>query len=94
MKRASPPSRVRHETNHPVASIRIPRELHDKLAEQKETAGLSVADVLKVGLEKALPVVDKAYMKGYGDALGDCLGIVKDCNDCYILVCDLIPDEL
>ena len=70
-KKRKPPARARYEASHPVASARISRELHDQLRQLKHASGLSMADVLRIGLERAQPVVDHANKQGYIAALGE-----------------------
>ncbi len=47
-----PPSRTRYTEANPTVSVRITREFHQELQELKETSGLSIADILKAGLDK------------------------------------------
>ncbi len=54
-KASVPPSRVRYEKANPAVTVRISLELRDKLAELKEEHGLSLGDVLRIGLERAKP---------------------------------------
>ena len=63
-KRHVPPSRIRYEQSHPTISIRVQRELHDRLAELKQMSGKSVADVVREALEVQAPSVRKAYERG------------------------------
>jgi len=63
-KKAVPPSRVRYEKANPAVTVRIPSELRDRLAEMKDEHGLSLGDVLRIGLEKAGPDIDTAYQRG------------------------------
>ena len=62
------PSRTRYEAGHPTVTVRVDRALYDNLKALKDTAGLSMADVLKVGLEKAQPDLEAAYHQGYEEA--------------------------
>ncbi len=64
-RRQVPPSRLRYEASHPTATVRVARELHNELKRLRETAGLSMAEVLKVGLEKAQASTQKTYEKGF-----------------------------
>ena len=59
-----PPSRKRYEAAHPTASVRGDRDLLNPLKRLKKTAGLSTADVLKIGLDKAQPAVEAAFNEG------------------------------
>jgi len=63
-QRHPPPSRIRYETNNPVISIRVPRELYEALGNFKRAQNMSMADVLKIGLERARPDTEKAWSKG------------------------------
>lgn len=62
-----PPSRTRYETANPTVSVRISQELREELEELKEISGLSMADILKVGLDKLKPDADQFYDKGLKD---------------------------
>ena len=78
-RRHVPPSRLKYEASHPTISIRVDRELYDELKALKDTTGLSVAQVLKVGLEKAQTSTGEAHEKGYrmGLQMGQKQGIQK-----------------
>ena len=52
---------------NPTVSVRISREFHEELQELKEKSGLSMADILKVGLDKLKPDVDQFYDQGLKD---------------------------
>ena len=62
-----PPSRTRYETANPTVSVRISQGLREDLEELKEISGLSMADILKVGLDKLKPDADQFYDKGLKD---------------------------
>ncbi len=66
-KKSVPPSRVRYETANPTVSIRIPLALRDELVELKAESGLSMADFLRIGMEKSAPVIGAAYQRGLSD---------------------------
>ena len=78
--RSKPPSRIRYENSHPTVSFRIDRELYDELKDLKSKSGLSVADILRVGMEKCLPLVGEAFHKGTWEGFGESLLVV--CDDC------------
>ena len=69
------PSRQRYEANNPVISIRIPKELHQKLIEVRQTTRQSWTDLLRVGLRLQAPVLaprkpsqkelDEEYEEGF-----------------------------
>jgi xanthine dehydrogenase molybdopterin-binding subunit B len=71
-KRSVPPSRLRYEDANPAVTVRVSRELRDELARLKEEHGLSLGDVLRIGLDKAKPQLEAARRrgekKGYADA--------------------------
>ena len=60
-----PPSRVRYEKSHPTVTARLPRNLYEEIRSLKATGRLSVADIIKIGLDKAKPAVQEAYKKGH-----------------------------
>ena len=83
-RRSTPPSRQRYESSHPTVSVRVDPEVYAELKELKKTANLSVADVLKVGLEKSEPLVGEAFRNGCMSALAEA----------YQNVCDTCEDEI
>ena len=64
-KRKVPPSRLRYEANHPTVTVRVDQALYDELKRLKDSSGLSVAEVLKIGLEKAQPIAKDSYRIGF-----------------------------
>ena len=92
-KKRPPPARLKYEASHPVVSIRVDRDIHDEIRKLKKDHGLSMADIVKVGLQRVDSVIETALKKGYEDAIGDCLGRVDGCQSCYPEVCELIPDD-
>ena len=62
-----PPSRTRYTEANPTVSVRISQELKGELEEMKEMSGLSMADVLKAGLDKLEPDVHQFYDQGLND---------------------------
>ena len=63
-KKSVPPSRARYEEANPAVTVRISQELREKLGELKEKQGLSLGDVLRIGLEMATPDLDAAHGLG------------------------------
>jgi hypothetical protein len=63
-KRSVPPSRVRYEAANPAVTVRSSLELRDELAKLKDEHGLSLGDVLRIGLDKAKPQLDAAQRRG------------------------------
>ena len=83
-RRSIPPSRRRYEASHPTVSFRVDLDLYAQLKGLKEKANLSVADVLKVGLERCGPLVGEAFHNGFMAALAEA----------YQSVCDECEDEI
>ena len=81
-RRPLPPSRERYERSHPTVSLRVDLDLYAQLKALKEKANLSVADVLKVGLQKGEPLVGEAFRNGFMSALAEVYAPVCDgCED-------------
>ena len=70
-RRSTPPSRRRYEASHPTISRRVDPELYGQLKALKEKANLSVADILKIGLERCEPIVGEAFRNGFMSALAE-----------------------
>ena len=84
-KRGSiPTSRRCYEAPHPTVSFRVDLDLYAQLKGLKEKANLSVADILKVGLERCEPLVGEAFHTGFMAAL----------SEAYESVCDTCEDEI
>ena len=83
-RRPTPPCRRRYEASHPTVSFRVGLDLYAQLKRLKEKANLSVADVLKVGLERCEPLVGEAFHNGFMSALAEA----------YQSVCDECEDEI
>ena len=83
-RRPLPPSRERYQRSHPTVSLRVDLDLYDRLKGLKEQAGLSVADVLRVGLGICKPVVGESFRNGFMSALAEA----------YQNVCDTCEDEV
>ena len=83
-RRPLPPSRERYERSHPTVSLRVDIDLYAQLKALKEKANLSVADVLKVGLERCEPLVGEAHHTGFMGGLAEA----------YQNVCDTCEDEI
>ena len=63
----SPPSRLRYEAANPTVSVRVSQEIKEELEELKITTGLSMSDILKVGLDKMKPDAEASYERGLSD---------------------------
>ena len=79
-QRSTPPSRRRYEASHPTVSFRVDRTLYLELKRLKEQANLTVADVLKVGLERCEPLVGEAHHTGFMGGLAESYAVA--CDDC------------
>ena len=79
-RRSIPPSRRRYEASHPTVSFRVDLDLYGELKALKEKANLSVADVLKVGLERCEPLVGEAHHNGFMGGLAESYAVA--CDDC------------
>ena len=62
-----PPSRVRYEATHPTISVRISQEFRQELEELREMSGLSMADILRAGLDKLQPDIVEIFEKGFSE---------------------------
>ena len=79
-RRSTPPSRLRYEASHPTVSFRVDLDLYAELKALKQTSNLSVADVLKVGLERCEPLVGEAHHTGFMGGLAESYAVA--CDDC------------
>ena len=86
-RRPLPPSRERYERSHPTVSLRVDIDLYAQLKALKEKANLSVADVLKVGLQKGEPLVGESFRNGFMSALAEVYEAVCDgCEDAVMAI--------
>ena len=86
-RRPLPPSRERYERSHPTVSLRVDLDLYAQLKALKEKANLSVADVLKVGLQKGEPLVGEAFRNGFMSALAEVYeAVCDDCEDAVVAI--------
>ena len=71
-KRRVPPSRTRYEQQTPTVSIRVPKEMYDRLKALKEQGDKSLGDILREALGVQEPATraasNRGYRKGYADA--------------------------
>ena len=86
-RRPLPPSRERYQRSHPTVSLRVDLALYDRLKGLKEQAGLSVADVLRVGLGICKPVVGESFRNGCMSALAEAYeAVCEDCEDQLVAI--------
>ena len=64
-KRRVPPSRLRYEERNPSVSIRVSREMYDRLKTLKEQTDKSLGDILREALGVQEPTTRAAYSRGY-----------------------------
>ncbi len=63
----APPSRLRYESNNPTVSARVSQEIKEELDELRLMSGLSMADILKAGLDRLKPDTEASYERGLKD---------------------------
>ena len=86
-RRPLPPSRERYQQSHPTVSLRVDLDLYARLKGLKEQAGLSVADILKVGMERCEPVVGESFRNGCMAALAEAYeAVCEDCEDQLVAI--------
>src|SRR4030043_302514 len=75
------PSRIKYEAEHPVVSIRVSRELKEKLTELQAMTGKSLGDILRegVGLQASS---DKESFDAGVEITEDMYKIVYKCSVC------------
>lgn len=64
MKAHKPPSKIKYDKSHPTVSIRVTRELYDRLKELREQGGKTLGDILREALKQQAPSTKKAYQLG------------------------------
>ena len=64
-KRRVPPSRSRYEKHNPTVSIRVSRELYDRLKTLREQNDKSLGDILREALGVQEPATRAAYSRGH-----------------------------
>jgi len=62
------PSQKKYNESHPTVSVRVSRELYDKLSELRRVSGKSLGDVLREAVGKQVPSTKQAYLTGYNAA--------------------------
>ena len=87
-----PPSRKRYEQTHPTISVRVDVETFEELQELKRVSGISVADLVRVGLEKCSPLSGTASNEGRLSAFSMAYEAV--CDECGDLILRLAGEHL
>ena len=72
-----PPSRLRYESRNPVVSVRISQETKRQLDLLKFESGMSAADVLRIGLDRAKPDMHVADERGVNDGFATTVEITE-----------------
>lgn len=67
--KSKPPSRLRYEQTHPTISMRVGRELYDRLNAVRISEGKSWGDVWREGLKVQQRTANRAYNRGFDDGL-------------------------
>ncbi len=70
-KRRVPPSRVRYEQQNPTVSIRVSREMYDRLKTLREQRNKSLGDGLREALGVQEPATRAGYIRGYGSGYAE-----------------------
>ena len=92
-----PPSRVRYEATHKTFSVRLDPELQRRLDQLKHESGMSLADVIRIGLDKAEPNVKAAFHRGveYGfEEAREFFEVRFQCRRCGLWHQAITTDEL
>ena len=70
-KKHYPPSRLRYDQSHPTISVRVDRQMYDRLQTLKEQSGKSLGDVLREALGTQVPSAKNAHNRGYKKGLSE-----------------------
>lgn len=70
-KQRVPPSRARYEQRNPTVSIRVSREMYDRLQALKERSGKSLGDILREALGVQEPATRATYSRGHRKGCAD-----------------------
>ena len=84
-KRRTPsPSRLRYEARNPVVSVRVTVDMRAALDDLRVKGDVSIADVLRAGLELMSPTIGEAYNNGVTYASAEIYRLA--CDECEDLV--------
>ncbi len=64
-----PPSRVRYEAAHPTVSVRLSRQVRDRIDEIRAREGKSFGDILREAFGPRAQAVNQAYDRGLNDGV-------------------------
>lgn len=94
-KKKLAPSRRRYEAKNPALTVRVPKELHDRV-QALATCGLTQAAVLRLGLTEGIDRGD-AYRQGYEAGLQAVIATFPDLfgedSDYWPRFLEIIPDD-
>jgi len=85
-----PPSRIRYEKTHPTVSVRVDGNIYRQLKDLKQRSGISMVEILLVGLGKLAPMAKEAFYEGQMRGLSDAYAV--SCPTCQDDIIDLAPD--
>ena len=85
-----PPSRIRYEKAHPIVSVRVDETTYRQLKGLRQRSGISMVEILLVGLERLAPMVGSAFNKGLMRGLSDAYAV--SCPGCQDDILALAPD--
>ena len=90
--RRVPPSRRQYESTHKTVSARLDPELQHELELLKSKSGMSTADVIRVGLDKAMPAIDEAFRQGY-EVAEKRFRVIYLCSGCGVRTLSIGTEE-
>ena len=79
-RRVPSPSRQRYDAKNPVLSIRLTADLRAALDDLRGKGDISIADILRAGLDLMSPPIEEAYTNGFTSALAEVY--LRVCYDC------------
>lgn len=91
-KRHQPPAKIKYNQTHPTVSIRVSRDLYDRLKELRLKSGKTLGDILREALGKQAPTVKQAFDRGYKVA-SEKFKVIYSCSKCGKPLEVTTPDE-
>lgn len=80
-KKHQPPAKIRYDSTHPVASVRVDQKLKQQLDVIKRMSGKSVGDILREAVGVQNPSTKNAYALGFSNAT-KAYRVQYKCNIC------------
>ena len=90
-RRVPSPSRLRYDAKNPVLSIRLTADLRAALDDLRGKGDISIADILRAGLDLMSPPIEEAYTNGFTSALAEVYPLV--CDDCQDVVMEFFSQQ-